>query len=146
MRNRQSGSGEPSRPAVRRRGRSPEFWDVEFIDPEIVETIERSMPYGGPRRPTAFQLDRAIYDDILLRHAEKVDVRVVGRLDRKVARPTVKSAEEESIHVHWNRDEARRRRLETEPPPGGSAIGRFSPGPPRAAAVSSEGVDPGGRP
>ena len=31
---------------------------------------------------------------------------VVGRLDRNVPRLTVKSADEESIYVHWNRDEA----------------------------------------
>ncbi len=58
--------------ATYRWGRSPELWDFDFIDPEIVETIERPMPYGGPRRHTAFQVDRAIYDDILLRHAEKL--------------------------------------------------------------------------
>ncbi len=58
--------------ATYRWGRTPELWDFDFIDPMVVDTIERPMPYGGPRRQTAFQVDRAIYDDILLRHAESL--------------------------------------------------------------------------
>ena len=62
--------------ATYRWGRTPELWDFDFIDPEVVETIERPMAYGGPRRQTAFQVDRAIYDDILLRHAESMGTEV----------------------------------------------------------------------
>lgn len=58
--------------ATYRWGRTPELWDFDFIDPKVVETIERPTPYDGPRRQTAFQVDRAIYDDILLRHAESM--------------------------------------------------------------------------
>lgn len=63
--------------ATYRWGRSPELWDFDFIDPDVVEALERPTPYDGPRRQTAFQVDRAIYDEILLDHAEELgaDVR-----------------------------------------------------------------------
>ncbi len=31
---------------------------------------------------------------------------VIGRVDKKVPRITVKTADEESISVHWNRDQS----------------------------------------
>ena len=58
--------------ATYRWGSSPELWDFDFISPEVVEAIERPTPYGGPRTQTAFQVDRAIYDEILLDHADEL--------------------------------------------------------------------------
>ena len=58
--------------ATYRWGKSPELWDFDFAPPEEVEKLERPMPFEGIRKFTAFQVDRAIYDDILLRHAEKL--------------------------------------------------------------------------
>ncbi len=50
-------------------GRDPEPWHFNFIPPERFAIAERPAKFEGQRRYTAFQVDRAIYDDILLRHA-----------------------------------------------------------------------------
>ena len=73
--------------ATYRWGRSSELWDFDFIDPGVVEAVERPSPYGGPRRQTAFQVDRAIYDEILLDHAAELgtDVKQATKV-KKVAR------------------------------------------------------------
>jgi flavin-dependent dehydrogenase len=57
-------------------GRVPELWDFNFINPKDFEACTRPASYDGLRRATAFQVDRAIYDDILLRHAEKLGCEV----------------------------------------------------------------------
>lgn len=50
-------------------GRAAELWDFEFLP--IAEFIDEPRPahYAGQRLKTAFQVDRAIYDEILLNHA-----------------------------------------------------------------------------
>ncbi len=50
-------------------GRDPTPWDFNFIPPEKFEITPRPAKFEGQRRYTAFQVDRAVYDDILLRHA-----------------------------------------------------------------------------
>jgi flavin-dependent dehydrogenase len=50
-------------------GKSPELWDFEFIPNEIFKDELRPAKFEGQRRFTAFQVDRAIYDEILLDHA-----------------------------------------------------------------------------
>lgn len=56
--------------ATFRWGKEPELWDFNFIPPQDFLPLTRPAPFEGVRRMTAFQVDRAIYDDILLRHAE----------------------------------------------------------------------------
>ena len=54
-------------------GKSQEVWDFDFIPPEAFpEDQARPAPFEGPRRQTAFQVDRAKYDDILLNHAQEL--------------------------------------------------------------------------
>lgn len=62
--------------ATYRWGNSPELWDFEFIPLDVYQDEGRPGKFEGQRRMTAWQVDRAIYDDILLRHAESVGVEV----------------------------------------------------------------------
>ncbi|MFG0329552.1 MAG: NAD(P)/FAD-dependent oxidoreductase [Phycisphaerales bacterium] len=50
-------------------GRDDEKWDFDFYPVEEFVDEPRPGRYEGQRRYTAFQVDRAVYDDILLRHA-----------------------------------------------------------------------------
>ena len=70
--------------ATYRWGKSNELWDFDFASPEEVEKIQRPTPYEGIRHFTAFQVDRAIYDDILLKHSEKLGAEV--RQETKVTK------------------------------------------------------------
>ena len=58
--------------ATYRWGKNPELWNFDFAPPSEVEKLSRPTPYEGLRHQTAFQVDRAIYDEILLRHAESL--------------------------------------------------------------------------
>ena len=57
-------------------GREGEQWDFDFYPLESWRDEPRPAQYEGQRRQTAFQVDRAIYDDILLRHAEQMGAQV----------------------------------------------------------------------
>ncbi len=57
-------------------GRDAESWDFDFFPVERFVDEPRPARYEGQRRQTAFQVDRAIYDDILLRHAESMGCEV----------------------------------------------------------------------
>jgi len=52
-------------------GTNPELWNFEFLPPESFKDEPRPARFQGQRLMTAFQVDRSIYDDILLRHAEE---------------------------------------------------------------------------
>ena len=58
--------------ATYRWGKSKELWDFDFIPPEEFVDESRPSPYEGNRKRTALQVDRARYDEILLRHAESL--------------------------------------------------------------------------
>lgn len=58
--------------ATFRWGKSPELWDFEFLPIKDFKDEPRPAKYAGQRRQTAFQVDRSIYDNILLRHAEEM--------------------------------------------------------------------------
>jgi flavin-dependent dehydrogenase len=58
--------------ATYRWGGSDKLWDFEFLPPAKFKDEPRPARYVGQRRATAFQVDRAVYDDILLRHAESL--------------------------------------------------------------------------
>ncbi len=57
--------------ATYRWGKSPELWDFDFLTGEQFEDLPRPGKLEGQRKRTAFQVDRAIYDDILLNHAKE---------------------------------------------------------------------------
>ena len=55
--------------ATYRWGNSDKLWDFNFVDPTQLETVGRPGQYAGVRMNTAWQVDRAVYDEILLDHA-----------------------------------------------------------------------------
>lgn len=57
-------------------GQDPRPWDFNFLRTEQFKDEQRPSRYEGQRRQTAFQVDRAIYDNILLRHAEEMGCEV----------------------------------------------------------------------
>ena len=62
--------------ATYRWGRTKELWDFEFIPPDRFQNEPRPAAYEGQRLLTAFQVDRAVYDDILLKHAAEMGCEV----------------------------------------------------------------------
>jgi flavin-dependent dehydrogenase len=70
--------------ATYRWGKSPELWDFEFIRSDVFVDEPRPAKFEGQRKWTAFQVDRAIYDNILLQHAESLGCEV--RQETKVAK------------------------------------------------------------
>lgn len=62
--------------ATYRWGQSEKLWDFDFLPPKMFRNEARPAKFAGQRRVTAFQVDRAIYDDILLRHAEELGCKV----------------------------------------------------------------------
>jgi len=57
-------------------GRDGETWDFDFYPVEMFKDEPRPGKYEGQRARTAFQVDRAIYDNILLRHARRMGAKV----------------------------------------------------------------------
>lgn len=57
-------------------GKTPELWDFEFVPKGSFKNEPRPAKYEGQRVHTAFQVDRAAYDDILLKHASKLGCEV----------------------------------------------------------------------
>jgi flavin-dependent dehydrogenase len=57
-------------------GKDPNPWDFDFVAPQDFRDEPRPAKYEGQRVQTAFQVDRAIYDDILLRHAAELGCEV----------------------------------------------------------------------
>ena len=72
--------------ATYRWGNSDKLWDFNFVDPEQVEELTRPGVYSGPRVSTAWQVDRSIYDQILLDHAQEMgcDVRQQSQVTKTV--------------------------------------------------------------
>jgi len=57
-------------------GQTTEPWEFEFLPLEEIAESPRPAPLDGWRRRTAFQVDRAVYDKILLDHAEELGCEV----------------------------------------------------------------------
>jgi flavin-dependent dehydrogenase len=57
-------------------GRDDDGWDLDFFPVEDFVDEERPARFEGQRRFTSFQVERAIYDEILLDHAETCGVEV----------------------------------------------------------------------
>ena len=53
-------------------GTTDDLWDFEFLPGGKFDPAPRPAKYEGQRTSTAFQVDRAIYDDILLSHSQKL--------------------------------------------------------------------------
>jgi len=78
--------------ATYRWGKSEKLWDFEFIPFGEFKQPDRPTPYAGQRVWTAFQVERATYDTILLDHAaemgcdvrQQTRVRAVHREDDRV--------------------------------------------------------------
>jgi flavin-dependent dehydrogenase len=62
--------------ATYRWGASPKLWDFEFLPADKFVDEERPAALVGQRRLTAFQVDRAVYDKILLDHAASMGCEV----------------------------------------------------------------------
>jgi len=62
--------------ATLRWGKNPELWDFEFFPAESFKEEPRPAKFEGQRRLTAFQVDRAIYDQILLDHCVEMGCEV----------------------------------------------------------------------
>jgi flavin-dependent dehydrogenase len=58
--------------AVYRWGKDPEPWNFDFVDHSLLPTTPRPHKYEGARTRTAFQVDRCIYDKILIEHAAEL--------------------------------------------------------------------------
>lgn len=71
-------------------GQTDDLWDFEFLPLTMVEEQPRPAPYAGWRTRCALQVDRAIYDEILLNHAAELGCEV--RQETKVNR-VVKSGD-----------------------------------------------------
>lgn len=62
--------------ATYRWGNSDRLWNFEFLSNGDFADEIRPGKYQGQRRETAFQVDRAVYDEVLLNHAESVGCHV----------------------------------------------------------------------
>ncbi len=68
-------------------GRTDDLWDFHFLENGDLQPEARPAKYAGQRRRTAFQVDRAVYDKILLDHAGQAGCEVYQeRAVRKVNR------------------------------------------------------------
>jgi flavin-dependent dehydrogenase len=58
--------------AVYRWGNDMEPWNFDFVDHSLIPTTPRPHKYEGGRTRTAFQVDRKIYDKVLIDHAAEI--------------------------------------------------------------------------
>jgi flavin-dependent dehydrogenase len=57
-------------------GNSDDLWNFDFLPGQDFQNQPRPAKYCGQRHETAFQVDRAVYDEILLDHAEELGCEV----------------------------------------------------------------------
>ena len=67
-------------------GQSDDLWDFEFLALADIVDEPRPAKYQGWRTRVALQVDRMIYDKILLDHAADVGCRVMEQVDVKLVR------------------------------------------------------------
>ena len=88
-------------------GSARQLWDFDFIPGGAFLDAERPAPYAGQRTRTAFQVDRAVYDQILLDQAGKLGCEVrqqtkVAKVERDGDRVTgLQLASGERIEARW---------------------------------------------
>ena len=61
--------------AIYRWGRTEELVRFHFLQEPFVDR-QRPSPYSGQRRNTTWQVDRSVFDNVLLKHAEELGCRV----------------------------------------------------------------------
>jgi flavin-dependent dehydrogenase len=113
--------------ATYRWGRTPELWDFDFLAGTPYQDQPRPSPYQGQRVHTAFQVDRAQYDQILLEHAALTGCDVYQ--NTKVARVSRRGDRVESLELESGETVTARHYLDAS---GASGILR------RAMGVESE--------
>jgi flavin-dependent dehydrogenase len=62
--------------ATYRWGQSDDLWDFNFLPHGVLAPEERPAAFEGQRTQTAFQVDRAVYDKILLDHSAEMGCEV----------------------------------------------------------------------
>lgn len=65
--------------ATYRWGKRPELWDFEFLASETFRDEPRPATFMGQRTQTSFQVDRSVYDKILLDQAESNGCKVLQK-------------------------------------------------------------------
>ena len=83
-------------------GRSGELWDFDFASPETLKGAPRPGKYDSVRVPLAFQVDRSVYDKILLDYSAELGCEVrentrvlkVNREGDRITGLTLESGEE----------------------------------------------------
>ena len=83
--------------ATYRWGKTPQLWDFDFVPVAEYEEAPRPAQYEGQRVSTAFQVDRSIYDTILLTHAENSGCQVFQ--GSKVAEVVVEGDEVQGLRL-----------------------------------------------
>lgn len=62
-------------------GDTKDLWDFEFLPGEEYQDTPRPARFEGQRKRTAFQVDRSIYDQILLDHAQELGCKVLQQTE-----------------------------------------------------------------
>jgi flavin-dependent dehydrogenase len=78
-------------------GKTRDLWDFDFVPPHLCNSIQRPGKFEGIRRELAFQVDRAIYDEILLNRAQALGCDV--RQNSRVSKVSVKGDEVVGLSV-----------------------------------------------
>jgi flavin-dependent dehydrogenase len=93
--------------ATYRWGQTADLWDFEFVPGVDFDDAPRPGKFEGLRAQTAFQVDRATYDDILLRHSAALGAEVrqetrVAGVDRDGDRITgLRLADGETVRARY---------------------------------------------
>jgi flavin-dependent dehydrogenase len=93
--------------ATFRWGKQPELWDFNFVPPNAYIGQSRPARFEGIRKLTALQVERAVYDDILLRHAESLGCDVIEETAvREVAKTAdridaLRLSDGRSVRARW---------------------------------------------
>ncbi|MHB8636855.1 MAG: NAD(P)/FAD-dependent oxidoreductase [Fimbriimonadaceae bacterium] len=78
-------------------GKHKELWDFDFLPERVLKEEPRPAKFEGQRTWTAFQVDRSIYDKILLDHSERLGCCV--RQGVKVANVVAEGNAVKSLHL-----------------------------------------------
>lgn len=83
--------------ATYRWGTTDDLWDYEFYPVRLFKNDPRPAKFQGQRKMTAFQVERAVYDKILLDHAEELGAQV--RQQTKVTKFDLTGNRIDRLHI-----------------------------------------------